>query len=307
MNNIFVADAHCDTVSEMYNPFLPDGKKTHFNFPDIKAYKSYFQIFAVWSDPKIGYKNLRKNFLKITENFNLKKGDLHVVRKKKDVLNLCKTNAMLALEGGDIIDDDLNYIDFLYCHGVRCLTLTWNYSNKIGGAAADNCSNFSLTDFGKKVIKKLNEKHMIVDLSHANEHTFFDACAESTAPICATHSNARAVCDNVRNLSDEQIDALIKTGGFMGINFYPAFLSNAPTASLSDIFFNIEHVLSRGGEDIVGLGSDFDGITSLPQGIGGCGDVYKIADGLLRLNYSEQTVKKIMGENLISYISKILA
>lgn len=308
MYNLFISDAHCDTASEMYNAFSPDSENLHMNLADAKKYKGYFQVFAVWSNPEIGKENLKKNFDRITDNFLSSKGEVSLVLSKEDLSKVFfDTSALLSVEGADILNGDINRINYLHEKGVRCITLTWNFSNAVGTAAADKISkNRGLTEFGKKVVEHLNKKHMIIDLSHADEKTFFDTVSLSAQPVCATHSNAYSLCKHPRNLTDEQIKLLIKTGGFMGINYYPPFLSENCVANISHIVSHIEHVLSLGGENIVGLGSDFDGIDCIANGINGAKDVFKIADALLLRNHSEKLVKKIMGENFVSYVKKVI-
>lgn len=306
--DLAVCDAHCDTASEMYGKFDLYSGKAHFNLESAKEYKKYFQIFATWADPKTGKDNLQSNFKKVSENLfyeiNKHKDCISLIKSADDIENI-KTPvcALLSVEGADIIGENLGYIDYLYDNFVRCVTLTWNYTNAVGGAAGDDAG---LSGFGKKAVLKLNEKKMIVDLSHSSEKTFFDCVKISKAPVMASHSNAYALCAHKRNLTDEQIKTLISIGGFMGINYYPVFLNESGKAKICDIIRHIEYVLSLGGEDILGLGSDFDGVDCLPEDMSGAGDVYKIAQELLKLNYKEETVKKIMGENFISYVKKVI-
>jgi len=131
---------------------------------------------------------------------------------------------MIGVEGGHAIENSLERLRELHGLGARYLTLTWNNTNDWADAAGDGARHGGLTGFGREVVRDLNRLRMIVDLSHVAESTFWDAIDTSSAPVVATHSNARALCDHHRNLSDEQIRAVAETGGVVGVNAFPAFL-----------------------------------------------------------------------------------
>ena len=160
-----------------------------------------------------------------------------------------------------------------------------------------------LTDFGKAVVKEMNRLHMTPDVSHSSEGGFWSTLETSTRPVVATHSNAKKLCAHPRNLTDEQFTAIKDSGGLVGINIYPPFLADdAKKASLGDVIKHIEHFLSLGGEDTLALGGDLDGIPAPVRGINGIWDIDTIAEALLKLNYSDALVAKIMGENVRRFV-----
>jgi len=154
-----------------------------------------------------------------------------------------KLASMIGVEGGHMIEDDLGKLDSLYNRGVRYMTLTWNNNNswatsaeyESGSQKNENVApqKKGLSDFGKQVIKRMNELGMMIDLSHTGEQTFWDAINTSTKPILVSHSDVYALAPVYRNLKDDQIKAVAKNGGVIDVNFYPAFLDSSVGSKLS--------------------------------------------------------------------------
>lgn len=193
-----------------------------------------------------------------------------------------------------------------------------------------------LNDFGRQVIHRMNELGMMVDLSHVGRQTFFDVMEITTKPVLVSHSNAYALMAHARNLQDDQIKAVAENGGVICLNFYSGFLDpmhyakinrlyekyttakdtvprssdfkyrRLPAAAkeqlrppLSLLLDHIDYMVRLAGIDHVGIGSDFDGISSTPKGLDDCSDFPKITEGLLQRGYSEIAVRKILGENVL--------
>lgn len=116
-------------------------------------------------------------------------------------------------------------------------------------------------------MREMNRKGVLCDVSHLNEAGFWDVIEHSTLPPVASHSNARALCEHTRNLTEAQIRAVIEKKGYIGVNFYSAFLANGRAATLEDVYRHVDAILQLGGEDVVGFGSDFDGIDAWPEGL----------------------------------------
>jgi membrane dipeptidase len=162
-------------------------------------------------------------------------GKMMMVTNSKDLqeaVKLHKLGAMLGMEGGHMMEDDLNKLDALYKRGVRYMTLTWNNSPSWATSALDettqsNLPHKGLTDFGKQVVRRMNELGMLVDLSHTGEQTFWDAMAISTKPVIASHSCVYNICPHRRNLKDDQIKAIGKNGGVIHLNFYAGFIDSS--------------------------------------------------------------------------------
>ncbi len=258
-----------------------------------------------------------------------------------------KIAAMFGVEGGHMIEDDLSKLDALYKRGARYMTLTWNNSTTWASSAFEerfkkDLDHKGLTDFGKQVVKRMNELGMIVDISHVGETTFWDVIKTSTKPVIASHSSVYHFSPHQRNLKDEQIKAIAKNGGVIQVNFFSGFLDStfekrtaifeaahqAEKDSLMKInpesyFFqqylfkkypdevkglrpplsllidHIEYIIKLVGIDYVGLGSDFDGITSSPQQLDDVTTYPLITKALLERGYSKKEVTKILGGNFL--------
>ncbi|MBI5858439.1 MAG: membrane dipeptidase [Sphingobacteriales bacterium] len=268
-----------------------------------------------------------------------------------DIKKAAKENklaVLLGVEGGHMMENDLNKLEALYKRGVRYMTVTWNNSTPWASSAldettrADSLKHKGLTEFGKQVIKKMNEWGMLVDLSHVGEQTFWDIIAITEKPVLVSHSCVYALCPHRRNLKDEQIKAVAKNGGVIHLNFYSGFLdpafearSDAFTAKhktemdsllkvnsepyfmqvylfnkypdevkglrppLSLLIDHLDYMVKLAGVDHVGLGSDFDGVNSLPEGLEGVEDFPKITDELVKRGYNKKDIRKILGGNLL--------
>ncbi len=307
MKGYIVIDTHCDTAScamdlgyDLYkNPLMLDILR-------LEKFHHYTQFFAAFIDPQY-YCEPKKRCLEIinfTKNQILKnENKITLCKSFSDLLKSIKKNthsAFLSVEGGEAIED-INTLFELYSLGVRMITLTWNNDNALGGGAEGDGRGLSL--FGKEVVKKMNELGIIVDVSHASEKTFYDVISISKKPVIASHSNAYELCPHKRNLKNDQYKALIKNGGVAGINFFPEFLTAAKNAQLKDIFSHIEYFLSLGGENNICIGSDFDGIDRLPDGMCDVTSLADLFDFLTSKGISREIVDKIAYKNMHRLIS----
>jgi len=163
-----------------------------------------------------------------------------------------------------------------------------------------------LSRFGLEVVEEMNRLGMLIDVSHLNEPGFWDVIEASSSPVIASHSNAKALCDHPRNLTDEQIRAIADGGGVIGVNFCTAFLTSSGAATLDDVLNHIDYLVKVGGIETVGLGSDFDGITETPIGLENCSRTLILADGLNGRGYSVDAIEKIMGGNLLRLCANVL-
>lgn len=291
MRNLTICDMHCDTATKLYDNNIDLDPSTIANM----------QFFAVFISPEY-YQNPKERC------FNVINYMYNQFLKNRDKIKFCKNsfdlenkniNAFLTIEGGEAIKtiDDL---EMFYDLGIRMVTLTWNFDNHIAGA---NGSITGLTPFGKKMVKKMNELGMIVDLSHSSEKTFFDVCKITKKPIILSHSNSYTLCPHQRNITDAQFEEIKRLGGCVGINFYPPFLTEKKTADIYDIVSHIEYFLSLGGENNIGIGSDIDGIDTIAQGINSIKDVDKIFNILASKGVSDEIIKKIAYKNIYRVMS----
>jgi len=207
--------------------------------------------------------------------------------------------AVLAIEGGHAIENDLDVLAEFHERGVRTMTLTWNNSNEWADGCGAHRPHGGLTDRGREVVAAMEELGWIVDVSHVAPTTFDDVIDVARAPVIASHSCARALRDHPRNLSDEQLRAVAATGGVACVNFYPGFLVAEGEATLDDLLDHLDRFVEVAGGDHVGLGSDFDGIPTTPVGVEDVAALPRVTEGMLRRGHAPETVRKILGGNLL--------
>jgi membrane dipeptidase len=246
-----------------------------------------------------------------------------------------KIAALMGIEGGHAIEDSPDELRMFYGKGIRYMTLTHSNTNNFADATGVPSRWGGLNDLGRQIVREMNQLGMMVDISHVSDDTFQDVLDVSQAPVIASHSSCRALSPVLRNMSDEMIQALARNGGVIMINFGSGFVNAKhgeranrvldilrkkhggdyshwddvdrelseseplPPATLEDILAHIEHVVKLVGPDYVGLGSDFDGLPDLPQGMEDCTKLPAITYELLKRGYSEQDVTKILGGNLL--------
>jgi len=213
--------------------------KTHSDLKRFKEGGVDVQIFSVWCDGKkenpYAYANREMDTLDAVVSRNPDK--IALVRNRHELKRAIKDQklaAMFGVEGGHMIENNLDNLNKLYARGTRYMTLTWNNSTAWATSAMDETTkkdslaktHKGLTDFGKQVVKRMNELGMMVDLSHVGEQTFRDAINTTTKPVIVSHSNAYALCPVFRNLKDEQIIAVGKNGGVIDLNFYSGFVDS---------------------------------------------------------------------------------
>lgn len=219
--------------------------------------------------------------------------------------NRGKKGIFIGIENGYGIGRDLSLIEYYKGLGVIYLTLCHNGDNDICDSAKGCAEHGGLSEFGREVVAELNRCGIMVDLSHADERSFFDALEVSKSPIIASHSSCRAICNHPRNLTDEQIVALAKRGGVMQICIYDFFLNNDGVASVKTIADHIDHVVNLVGVDFVGIGTDFDGGGGV-AGCNGANEIINLTCELIRRGYGDGDLKKIWGENFLRVLDDSL-
>jgi membrane dipeptidase len=229
-----------------------------------------------------------------------------------------KFAALMGMEGGHMIDDNLAVLRDYQRLGVRYLTLSHSVNTNWSDSSGDKPAHNGLTDFGKEVVREMNRLGMMVDISHVSDKTFWDALETSRAPLVASHSSMRAISGHPRNMTDDMVRALGGKGGVVMINYSVGFLSNEryeaqektpppaalPRVSWEKIVDHIDHAVKLVGATHVGLGSDFDG-TTVPDGMEDVSKLPKITAALLAKGYSEQDVKNILGENILRLLERV--
>lgn len=308
-----VFDAHCDTVQKITD-FGGGIRKNSFHW-DIERINDqnidYVQVFAAFinkeTDKETPFERCNKLIDCYFREINLNKDFICHCQSAKDIEKAIKQRkiaALLSIEGGEALAGKIENLYHFFERGVRCLTLTWNYSNEICDGI-DEVNGEGLSEFGMQVVLSANDLGMLLDVSHISEKGFWDVLEQTKKPIVATHSNAKTICPHRRNLSDEQILALINNGGCIGINLYSEFVSEGK-CEIKDVLKHIEHILTLGGENNVGIGCDFDGMESLPKGINGVQDIHKLFDEMKKIGYADLLINKIASQNFLKLLEKSL-
>ena len=296
-------DCHCDTISRV----MTEGgslRKNGFNtdLERLHKFAPCAQVFAVCTETleqpieKAGAMLSRLN-REIEENSDIVMLCLNFHDIKKAV-ELGKVAALVSVEGCEQISS----LESAYQNGVRILHPTWNFDNDLCGAAMG--SGRGLTEKGRAFVKKAQSMGFALDMSHISERGFWDTLEVCDNPVIAGHSNAKAVCNVPRNLTDEQLKALVAIGGGAGINLYPEILGLG--RDIAAVIAHIEHFLSLGGEKAVFLGCDFDGIECTPYELGGVQELDKLYNELLKRNYPETLVRALFWDNLYDIMEKML-
>lgn len=311
MNRIIV-DAHCDTITKLIETGETLSKNNlHIDLERSRKLGRHVQFFAAFFDARKVSKPFDEFLIiikKLNEEINANPELIEKALCFDDILRITesgKTAAVVSVEGGEVLEGNLENLRQIYDLGVRSLGLTWNYSNQLGCGVMEE-SDTGLTAFGREVCREMNRLGMIIDVSHLSFKGFWDVIETVKDPIIASHSNAKSVCKNKRNLCDRQIAAIKDNGGVIGINFYPKFLNITGRASINDIVRHIEYICALTGSKHVGLGSDFDGIESVPKGVEDLSKVEDILNLLARKNYTQEQIDDIAGGNFLRVINQVI-
>jgi membrane dipeptidase len=206
---------------------------------------------------------------------------------------------MLSLEGCEVFQDGIEKVAFWRERGIRMGAPVWNNENALATPAKKNPDD-GLTDYGVKVIREMQDRGMAVDVSHLNEQGFYDLFMKGHRPPMASHSCCRALCDHFRNLTDEQIRAVIQSDGIIGLNLYPPFVNGKTDGTLRDLLPHIEHICSLGGAKNLAIGSDLDGIDCFLSGGTDSRFFLEMHAILEKSGFPSQTVRDILGENFMN-------
>ena len=364
-NSAIVIDTHADTpgrfVDENFD-MASDSGEGHMDFAKAERGNLGAEFFSIWVDPKIttGYTKRALDMIDSVHEQAQKHPDRMVMAYSADDLVKARPGphkrlaALMGVEGGHAIENDIRVLREFYRLGARYMTLTWSNTNEWADSSGDITETTiqhhnGLTDFGKDIVREMNRLGMMVDISHVADKTFYDAIEVSKAPLIASHSCARALSDHSRNMTDDMLRALAKNGGVVMVNFYSQFVDDnyrkayqaqadekkkaveaykaeqrakglpdadtskmdkewaakIPRPPFESLINQIDYMVKVAGVDHVGLGSDFDGIDSLPQGIDSVADLPKITEALVQRGYTEEQIHKILGGNLLRVFREV--
>jgi membrane dipeptidase len=354
-----VVDTHDDTTQRFFSRDFDLGKRNptgHIDIPRMREGGMNAIFFSIWIDGRtLGPPAIQQALDQIDavhQNVQKYSNDLAFAQTADEVRRAHEKGriaVLMGVEGGHMLGNDLRMVRIFRDLGVRYMTLSHFYNDEWADSSTDKPAHNGLTDYGKEIVREMNRQGMLVDISHVSDKTFYDALAVSRAPMIASHSSCRALCDHPRNMTDDMIKALAAKGGVIQINYEKSFLDQAykdardkqsggvvavfdqmkkecgkdqncleqrmteqekqataegklPHVSWTRIIDHIDHAVKLVGADHVGLGSDFDG-ASMPDGMDDVTHLPQITDALLKKNYSEADIRKILGENTLRVLA----
>ncbi len=368
-----VIDTHADTTQRMLDEHYDLASPLNggmVNFDSARQGNLGAEFFSIWVEPKLNQGHYARRTLELIDAVYQQAAAhpdrMMLATSPADILTAHREHklaALMGIEGGHSIENSLGLLRDYYRLGVRYMTLTWSNSNDWADSSGDiddksiPHTQDGLSDFGKDVVFEMNKLGMMVDISHVADKTFYRAVITSRAPVIASHSSARALDAAPRNMTDDMLRAVARSGGptshggVVMVNFYSAFLSDdwrkaydaqaparkaaedaasarlkgegksvqynaieaidkqfaakIPRPPLSVLIDHIDHIAKTAGVDHVGLGSDFDGIPSAPEGIDSAADLPKITAALLARGYSGADCEKILGGNFLRVFREV--
>ena len=321
---VLTLDTHCDTPM-----FFPKGVSFDHRDPQLlvdlhkmtEGRQDATIMVAYLPQPKIGETFSSKVAFDVsgpTEYADLIFDKIEdIVRKNKDYLSIARTPAdlyedkrrgrrsiMLGIENALALGGSPATVKHFAQRGVVYITLCHNGDNDICDSARGCNTHNGVSRLGEQVIREMNRQGIMVDLSHASEKSFYDAIAISSTPIVCSHSSARALCDHPRNLTDDQMRALAKSGGVAQTTLYHGFLRTAGEADVTDVIAHLEHAIAVMGIDHVGIGTDFDGDGGV-RGLADSSEIINFTRRLLARRYSERDIRKIWGGNFLRVMTLV--
>lgn len=327
-----VIDLHCDVLS-LQQRMLVQGKdyslqsnSYHIDLTKLKQGDYLLQCFAVFVNPH-KYPDPHKtaldeigHFQTMMKQFPARIAQVFSSRDIPDIERRGKIGALLTIEGGGDWMENPEELRRYHQLGARIMSFTWNYENRLASPngvpdGAEKKSQNHLEDIhglkplGFEFLSEMEHLGMIMDVSHLSDAGFRDVCLAAKRPFIATHSNARAVCGHVRNLTDDMLKAIADHGGVTGINYFPDFLD--PEENLRDCHSSLEwmvrhisHIRNVAGTDVIALGSDFDGIFGDLE-LTDCSKLPRLADALHSHGFTSSEIEKIFHKNALRVFQEI--
>ena len=305
-------DLHCDTIMQLLDH--PDSGDLYRNTWKIDIEKlqkahSKVQDFALFinlgetNDPYGRYEEMRNL---CTTQIHLYGEHIQHVLSYQDVESVYKSGkigALMSIEEGGVLGGDLDKLKQAYQDGVRLITLTWNYPNGLGEPHCGE-QHKKLTPKGLEFVEAMQDLGIIVDCSHLNDAGTEQLGDILDVPFIASHSNAREVTAHTRNLPDNLIKLIANKGGVIGLNFAQSFLGTSPVSRIDDIVKHGLYLINKGGEDVVALGTDFDGIKPNTE-IKDASEMYRLYDAFKEAGLSVEQCEKLFWKNADRLLKEI--
>jgi len=300
--------------SEHTSPFSPYTYLSSVDIPRLSQGEVdavFFSIFAEPFDvrPDRPFHHAMKMINLVRREIEENSGQISLALSAEEVTRINragKVAALITVDGGHVLEGNLANLQRLHDRGVRAMGLVHTFSNDFAISSADSRPDFSgLTDFGREVVREMNRLGMIIDLAHCAESTFWEALEESRAPVVVSHTAAAALRPHHRNLTDDQLEAVARVGGVVGVILYSRYLERGFVSPLERVVDHIDHIVRVAGIDTVALGSDFDGITLLPRGMRDVRDLPRLTQLLLDRGYGEGDIAGILGGNIMRVFRQV--
>ena len=314
-------DMHCDTLSYLMNDESISLRENALciDVQKMRKAESMAQIFACFIykenfPGEDGYDHAYNYALHMIERgkkaFSEVSDEIKLIRNHDELIQCNadgKIGAFLTIEEGGILNGRMERLEELYQKGIRLITLTWNYENCIGypNSRASQIMDKGLKPFGMEVIERMNDLGMLVDVSHLSDGGFRDVIRCSRKPVVASHSNARSICNHPRNLSDEMIKALSRQGGVAGLNLYPYFLHKSGKTNAEQMAEHVAHMYEIGGEDVVAVGTDFDGYDEGESEVTHMGQMELVYEAIKKRGFSERQMEKFWHGNVLRVLREL--
>lgn len=315
-----IIDFHCDTLMKLFDLYkVGDEKQTLWqNECQVDLTRlvkagygaQFFACFLWWEDtPLLG--SHFEDAIRMTELFyrdlESRKDKAAFAGSWADYKKNCdagKVSCFLTVEEGGILEDKLERLETLYQKGIRLITLTWNYENCIGYPNyVSKFQHSGLKPFGIEALEKMDELGIIADVSHLSDGGFEDVYRYGKRPFIASHSNARSICPHNRNLTDEMVRKLANKGGLTGINFCGDFLDSSGKSTIPAIIHHIRHLMNVGGREVVGIGTDFDGVEDKLE-ISGCEYMHLLPDAMERAGFTIGEIEDVCYRNAEKFMKR---
>ena len=306
-------DLHCDTIMKLIDyPSNGDLYRNTWKIDIEKLQKAHSKVqdFALFinlgdtNDPYGRYEEMRNL---CTTQIHLYGEHIQHVLSYQDVESVYETGkigALMSIEEGGVLGGDLDKLKQAYQDGVRLITLTWNYPNGLGEPHCGE-QHKKLTSKGVEFVEAMQDLGIIVDCSHLNDAGTEQLGDILDVPFVASHSNAREVTAHTRNLPDNLIKLIADKGGVIGLNFAQSFLGTSPISRIEDIVKHGLYLINKGGEDVVALGTDFDGIKPDTE-IKDTSEMYRLYDAFKEAGLSEEQCEKLFWKNADRLLKEIL-
>lgn len=309
-HDALVVDLHADTLL-----YVADGGRRlavrsgsgHVDLPRLRQGGVDVQVFAVYIAPRYAPDRGYQRASQLLEAFEreLRANDrMALCTTVEDIHRAGATGrlaAVLSIENAEAIGDRVERVDELWRRGVRIMSLTWNGSNRLADGVGGT-EHGGLSAFGRLVLARMQRLGIVVDVSHLSESAFWQVVGATRGPIVATHSNAAAVRPHRRNLTNDQLRAIARRGGVVGINFYPEFLGGD---TIDHVLRHVEHMLRVMGPDHVALGTDYDGIGRTPKGLEDASKLPRLTEAMVQRGYRPEVVRKILGQNAVRVFREV--